>query len=619
MVRGSTGYFVNIPTRPSQYYPVEFNHIYVCWCEITWNAPENLWNVVRPAGPDYRCDIFEDEVQTTGNVGAIDGQVPPTPRTPAPSTDSREEAQDSEGSEDTIESGHPGNNTEEEELANLAESIHINPPEMATITEEPYTEEIHEQTGHRIRRVANIVDDEAAMRRAVGPDRADPPSGGPEQLPELPPIRLPQDDQPARRFPGGGEGFPGRGPPRRGGGFPGGGGGFPGGGGYPGGGGVPPGGPPGGAWGPPPLPMPQAQAGKLVGETPTVYDGDRKKTTLFINEWELYWAVNNDNPLMMNPYRRATLFLTYVKGTRVNEWVMAVNRWLARQLQGGVNTMDERLWNEVAASFTRRFADSLAKENAQAMLRAGIKMKGEDIDVYIVKIEELIRLAEYRFDVPQTIETFMDGLPTGLYQKILELDRPHTYDQWKQAAINCQQDYIHMKARLRAHRGGAMSMPKPRGWMPPRLANDPNAMDTSAGRTRGRIAGSEDVNPATMRGGYIPQGGFMQRGRGGGRQRDLREVECYTCHRKGHLSRNCPQHTWNNQRNNQQSWTPRPSQGREAIVDDRSVVDEEIITARTQTPQQQADMWLRGMATAGEDVQELVLRDLVGKEGFQNA
>src|SRR6266702_4444112 len=34
-VRGSTGYFVNIPTRPSQYYPVEFNHIYLCWCEIT--------------------------------------------------------------------------------------------------------------------------------------------------------------------------------------------------------------------------------------------------------------------------------------------------------------------------------------------------------------------------------------------------------------------------------------------------------------------------------------------------------------------------------------------------------------------------------------------------------
>ncbi len=31
---------------------------------------------------------------------------------------------------------------------------------------------------------------------------------------------------------------------------------------------------------------------------------------------------------------------------------MAVNRWLARQIQGGINPADERLWNEVAASFT---------------------------------------------------------------------------------------------------------------------------------------------------------------------------------------------------------------------------------------------------------------------------
>jgi len=56
-------------------------------------------------------------------------------------------------------------------------------------------------------------------------------------------------------------------------------------------------------------------------------------------------------------------------------------------------------------------------------------------------------------------------------------------------------------------------------------------------------------------------------------------------------------------------------------VDDRSIDEEEVTTARanTQTPQQQANEWLRGMATAGEDVQELVMRDLVGREGFQNA
>ena len=180
-----------------------------------------------------------------------------------------------------------------------------------------------------------------------------------------------------------------------------------------------------------------------------------------------------------------------------------------------------------------------------------------------------------------------------------------------------------MKVRLKAHRGG-ITTSRPRGWMPQRMLADLNAMDTLAGRTRGRVAGSEEMNPATMpRGGYVPQGGYMKRGRGGGRMRDLHEVECYTCHKKGHLSHNCPQHMWNKSNNsNQRNWTPRPSQGREVVVDDRSVYDEEqptIVQSNTQTPQQQADSWLRGVAMAGEDVQELVMRDLVGREGFQNA
>src|SRR6266702_2679161 len=157
---GSTGYFVNIPTRPSQYYPVEFNHNFVCWTEITWNAPHNRWNIERPTGPDYCCDIFEDEVQTTGQVGPIDGQPPQTPRTPAPSTEDGDEG--SEQSKDTIKSGAPGNTTEEEGLAHLAESIHINPPAMTMMTrtrehvlneEANYlrreiVEDISPQTGH---------------------------------------------------------------------------------------------------------------------------------------------------------------------------------------------------------------------------------------------------------------------------------------------------------------------------------------------------------------------------------------------------------------------------------------------------------------------------------------
>ncbi len=111
-------------------------------------------------------------------------------------------------------------------------------------------------------------------------------------------------------------------------------------------------------------------------------------------------------------------------------------------------------------------------------------MKGKDIVTYVVEFEELVHLAGYHFDVPQTIETFTNGLPTGLYQKILKINQPITYEQWKQAATDRQQQYIHMKARLKAHCGGFMSA-QPQGWVPIRLLMDPNTMDTSTGRTCG--------------------------------------------------------------------------------------------------------------------------------------
>ncbi len=107
-------------------------------------------------------------------------------------------------------------------------------------------------------------------------------------------------------------------------------------------------------------------------------------------------------------------------------------------------------------------------------------MKGEDIDTYVVEFEELTRLAGYHFDVPQSIEAFTDGLPMGLYQQILEIDRPVTYEQWKQAATDRQQQYIHMKACLKAHKGGFTSA-RPQGWAPTRPLSDLNAMNTMAG------------------------------------------------------------------------------------------------------------------------------------------
>ena len=108
---------------------------------------------------------------------------------------------------------------------------------------------------------------------------------------------------------------------------------------------------------------------KFIGNAPIVFTGDRTKTDKFHTQWELYWGVNNNNTLMRNAYQRAMFFLTYIQGPLVNEWVIAVSRWLNRQIQNGIADDNEDLWTEVAVAFIRRFANTLERERAQAELK----------------------------------------------------------------------------------------------------------------------------------------------------------------------------------------------------------------------------------------------------------
>jgi hypothetical protein len=57
------------------------------------------------------------------------------------------------------------------------------------------------------------------------------------------------------------------------------------------------------------------------------------------------------------------LFLTYIQGPIVNEWVKGVNTWLRGQIinQQWAPT-DERLWTEVFDSFNRQFANVMEQK-----------------------------------------------------------------------------------------------------------------------------------------------------------------------------------------------------------------------------------------------------------------
>jgi hypothetical protein len=602
------------------WFPVDFNEEHVCWVEVRLQEPagsEAYWQAFRIAGQDLGLDITQGDVElhlqsTTlhsyrESVASSHSSRASTPSVPSIILPRPSPHQ-------------PG--SRDQEIANtLAESLTINEPMSNTLTMEVPAGTINPVTGH-------VDADDAALYRAIGPDQPDPPSvSGTDRTTHVPfgwirpqGGRMPE---PRRYIYGGGGGPPGGNPPR---------GGPPGGPFGPPGGpfGPPGGGPPGGG---PPAPIPPAPVvmggrnDKLVGNTPLIFKGERSRAEEFITQWQLYEGVNITNDLMRNAYQRAMLFLTYIQGPIVNEWVKGVNAWLRGQIinQRWAPT-DERLWIEVFDSFNRQFANVMEQEDAQAALAKGLQLEKGDLDKLITEFEQLVRHAGYDINQDLVLRIFTSALPNTMYEYILRnLPQPATYEQWRSAAIDQQRVYVHM--RNRADRFKTKKLPPITTWRP--FGNqwrtppgNPNAMDTSPGRTRARVAEAEDFLPGGNRyeqrvggsreGGY-PRGPVQKDG-----QRKV--LTCFFCGKPGHFARDCRQKR-NNQgpsgpsRNYQTPTRTRQIKQEESnirVVDDRSVADD-------RTPQQRATDWLTSVADEHDDVKDIVMQELWGKEDFQNA
>jgi hypothetical protein len=69
-------------------------------------------------------------------------------------------------------------------------------------------------------------------------------------------------------------------------------------------------------------------------------------------QWALYRGVNHSNTMMQNLYQQAMLFLTYLQGKDVTEWVIAISRWLTKQIGvNGILPTNKWLWRSIEHSF----------------------------------------------------------------------------------------------------------------------------------------------------------------------------------------------------------------------------------------------------------------------------
>jgi hypothetical protein len=157
-------------------------------------------------------------------------------------------------------------------------------------------------------------------------------------------------------------------------------------------------------------------------------------------------------------------------------------------------------------------------------------------------------------------------------------------------------------------------------WRNPQ--RDPNAMDTSPGRTRARIAEAEDFLPGGTRyeqciggsrEGGIPRGPVQKDG-------SRKVLTCFFCRKPSHFAQDCRQKQYGNQ------GSPRIYQGQphsnQPITCTRQTTKEEGTIrsiAETKTPQQRATDWLSRVADEEDNVKDIVMQELMGREDFQNA
>ena len=401
----------------NRHYPVEFIHPHVCWFEIHW--VENFevgghWEAYWIAAEDLGLNITSEDIDwhlAAQQMPYWGDQV-------------QDDTTPSRNNTPSEASSHPSviwirESPAMQDIVRLAAALHIdNTPMSQTIqtTQMIQVGSINPNTGHM------YTKDDIATFRTMLPDCPDCP-------------------QP---FPG--RGFPvclhhNSGSCR----LPGGGGGFPGGGG--GGGGNSPGNP---------IPniflAPAGNPGssKLVRNLPLILSGDHKKAKEFIIKWKKYQRANRQAAQMMVPYNRATLFLTYIQGGNMTEWVNQLGDWLELQISPTnphwVNIYNKDLWDSIILAFNRQFADKLTQEYTLSELKAGIKMKGEELDDYIAHFEWIVHHTGLTINDKLVLNIFTTGLLYNMYKELYNIQPPLvTYEQWQHVAVNQQKRFVHLK------------------------------------------------------------------------------------------------------------------------------------------------------------------------------
>ena len=257
-----------------------------------------------------------------------------------------------------------------------------------------------------------------------------------------------------------------------------------------------------------PAPVPPPTLKEIKMNTPTPFEGDRRKLDDFLMEVEMYLRMNYR---LYNTAEKQIIFaLSYMSGGSAILWKQSFWR-------NCINTGTFGSWDDFKTALRTSF-DPADKEGDAVTKLQSASMTGKTADEFIEEFKIYQGNSGVKEDRP-LIEWFMAALPNSLRDKILQMETPPTTIQgWYTTASKFDNNWRKWKTISSRLKGESDTKKKgikfPPRYTPP-VYNDPNAMDTREDFIKARRMTIEE------------------------REKHIRNGLCFRCHQTGHVAREC--------------------------------------------------------------------------------
>ena len=179
--------------------------------------------------------------------------------------------------------------------------------------------------------------------------------------------------------------------------------------------------------------------GALKGNPPFIFTGDRNTSRKFINNFDLWKLLNQNNNTMKKPLSRVVTLLSYMDGDKVDTWKEEQMHILNKAASDRVQEMDKELWDNFIERFRNAFTNQNQREESYQKL---CKLKQEEsLDDFFAKFKQLAFEAGVPLDDKGTIETLKHAMKQGLTSAIINSPTfdptakdPWTFKEWEEQA-----------------------------------------------------------------------------------------------------------------------------------------------------------------------------------------